>query len=320
MVEFTGDSIQSPSPIHYSIPNEKGYFPAGSISDPLVSIENATLYQMHPCHHRDEEKRNDYEPLASGTLTLQDPSAGTADEVALVGRCNDTLFYIMNEDATMKTSEYEFILLFPEFCTVMDLAGCSSNADILQVESLLAARTKFHDESQQSSTKETTLYPANLPDDMCSRALFRASTKVARLAVSAGEYGSSKIDAYGEKKKESIVQSKEVKVGKASVMIASGVRTVSEKTYNLTEKVSGKISDVLGGKVGRAVAKKESDTAIKRKARSLLLASSICFAEVGSGASESYEVMVKSAQSQATSFVAKKYGKEAAELARHTAG
>ena len=41
---------------------------------------------------------------------------------------------------------------------------------------------------------------------------------------------------------------------------------------------------------------------------------------MGRGALETYEVISKSDQSQATPFVAKKYGKEAAELGRHMAG
>jgi hypothetical protein len=57
-----------------------------------------------------------------------------------------------------------------------------------------------------------------------------------------------------------------------------------------------------------------------KKARSLLLASTLAYAEIGHGASEGYEMMVKSAQSQATAYVAKKYGQSAAELCRHTAG
>ena len=84
--------------------------------------------------------------------------------------------------------------------------------------------------------------------------------------------------------------------------------------------MSDKISNVIGGGVGRAVAIKEGDTAPKRKARQLLLASTIAMEEVAGGVSEGYELMVKTAKSQATSFVAKKYGEDAAELARHTAG
>ena len=95
---------------------------------------------------------------------------------------------------------------------------------------------------------------------------------------------------------------------------------MSKKTADVTSSVSDKLSDALGGKVGRAVESKKGDSAIKRKGRDVLLASAMAYSEVGNGAAEGYELMVRSAQEQATSYVDKKYGKEAAELARHTAG
>lgn len=313
-------SLQPP---HYRIPQESGYFPACSdeLNALVAKIDNAKLYRINPAPRHG--KLSD-EPLTAGTLTLHDPAAGTADEVALVCQCGDTIFYVMNDDAVTKTSDSGFILMLPKDCIVMDLAECL-DSDRLQVEALLAARTKFHDEaaideSQTSAIKKND-YPGSLPDDFVSKNMFRASVKVAQLTVSAAEIGASKIDAYGEKKKEKVTErEKDVKVGKTSIMLAKGTRNVSEKVYTVTERVSGKISDVLGGKVGRAAAIKEGDSGTKKKARSFLLASTISYAEIGQGASEGYELMVKSAQAQATSYVAKKYGKEAAELARHTAG
>jgi len=331
-------SPSSSSPAHYRIPDEPGYFPAGSDDAGAIGIEiekatlyprGPTLYRIHPPSTetkddgdngdksgKDDDKGDD--PLASGTLTLRDPDAGTADDVVLVGRCDETLFYVMGDDAVTKVSATEFLLMLPEDCILMDLTGCADE-EILKVEGLFAARTKFHDEtaSTADSTKE---YPDELPDDAVSKALFRASVKVAQLTVSMGEMGASKIEAYGEKKKESVTETKDVKVGKTSIAIAKGTRAAAEKTHEVAETISGKISDVLGGKVGRAAAMKEGEGSTKKKARSLLMASTIAYGEVGRGASEGYELMVQSAQQQATSFVAKKYGMEAAELVRHTAG
>lgn len=309
------------APAHYLIPDEKGYFPAGSdeTSALVAKVDKAKIYQIHP--RRSNGKKSD-EPLATGTLTLRDPDAGTADDVVLICQCGDTLLYIMNEDATTKTLEAEFIIMLPKDCLLIDLSECTET-DVLKVESLLAARTKFHDESseqQSQSTAAGTSYPENLPDNSASRLMFRASSKVSKLIVSAGELGASKIDEYGEKKKEGVTESRDVKVGKTSIKLAKGTRVASEKVFNITEKVSGKVSDILGGKVGRAAAIKEGDSATRKRARSLLLASTISYAEIGNGASEGYELMVKSAQAQATSFVAKKYGHSAAELCRHTAG
>ena len=259
----------------------------------------------------------DPKPLATGTLTLHDPSPGTADEVVLVCRCGDLLFYVMSTDPVTKTSNTEFMLMLPENGIVIDLSECSDKDLLLHMEGVLAARTKFHDETKQSATGD---YPENLPDDCASRFMFRTSAKVAQLTVRASKVGASKIDAYGEKKREAVTEGKDVKVGRTSITVAKTTRTVAEKTSKVATSVSEKVSDALGGKVGKAAAIKESDSATKRRARSLLLASTISYGEISYGAAEGYELMVKSAQAQATSFVAKKYGKEAAELARHTAG
>ncbi len=326
-------SVLIDAPSHYCIPNEQGYFPAGSADDAalLAEIENVTLLQTYP--------ETEDPLLATGTLALRDPDAGTADDVVLVGRCGDMLFYIMAEDATTKASEFEFVLMMPKNCIIIDMTKCADKSNILQVEGLLAARTKFHDESLArvcgtSSTKSATalvaadakpgessfVYPENLPNDSISRSMFWASRHASRLIVRAGELGASKIDSYGEKKTAQITESKDVDVGKNSVMLAKATRSVSEMTYSVTEKVSGKISDFLGGKLGRAVAIRDHDSARMKKARSLLLSSTLAYAEIGHGASEGYELMVRSAQSQATTYVAKKYGQSAAELCRHTAG
>ena len=306
-------------PSRYHIPSESGYFP--SASDDVESIavaENVTLYQLHP---RFGEKLD--APLASGTLILSDPDGGTAEEVAFVGQCDDIVFYVMADDATTKTSEKEFMLMLPSDCIVVDLSECADEKVVLHIEGLLAARTKFHDETaiEEEEEKEgKPKYPEELPRDPVSKAMFRTSAQVARMIVSMSQKGAEKIDDYGEKKKENITESKDVRVGRASIKIAKATRNVSEKTHSVTTKISDKISDVVGGKVGRTAAIKDGDTETKKKARRLLLASSIAYAEVASGASEGYEIMVKSAKAQAVSVVSLKYGEDAGELARHTAG
>ena len=312
-------------PSRITIPREAGYFPAGSDDiNALATVENVTLYQIHP---RYGDKLD--EPLASGTLTLRDPDGGTADDVALVGQCGDIVFYVMNDDATTKTSENEFMLMLPDDCIVVDFTDASSDDGkkmILHIEGLLAARTKFHDETAIVDEEEKATgkprYPEALPRDPISKSMFRTSAMMARMIVSASKKGAEKIDDYGEKKKDAIPEDKmkNVQVGRTSIKMAKATRSVSEKTHSVTVTITDKISDVVGGKVGRAAAIKDGDTASKKKARRLLLASSIAYAEVANGAAEGYEIMVKSAKGQTTSFVAKKYGEEAAELARHTAG
>ena len=73
---------QDGEPSRYEIPNEAGYFPAGSDDIGAVAeLENVTLYQIHPRYHG--EKKVD-KPLARGKLTVRDPDGGTADDVVLV--------------------------------------------------------------------------------------------------------------------------------------------------------------------------------------------------------------------------------------------
>ncbi|KAL3827252.1 hypothetical protein ACHAXA_004727 [Cyclostephanos tholiformis] len=306
-------------PLHYTIPNERGYFPAGSedAAALLAEIKNATLYQVHPRFGKTLD-----EPLASGTLAIRDPDAGTADDVVLVCQCGDAIFYVMSDDATKKTSECEFVLMLPEDCIVVDLAGCA-RTDALRVEALLAARTKFRDDSAELVVPTSSckiIYPENLPNDAVSRSMFWTSKQVSRILVSAGELGASKIESYGEKKTGGITDMKDVKIGESSIKLAQASRKVSEKTLAVAENVRGKISDFVGERIGKACAIKRGDSATKSKARALLLASTLSYGEMSNGASECYENVVKSAKAQATAFVAAKYGQSAAELCRHTAG
>lgn len=305
-------------PSRYEVPNEKGYFPAGSDDiGAIVEVENATLYQLHPrCGEKPDK------PLAAGTLTLRDPDGGTADDVAFVGECDGIAFYVMKDDTTTKISEKEFMLMLPRDYILLDLTECGNDETVSHIAKILAARTQFVVEIAEEGLNEsnTPKYPENLPGDPVSKAMFRTSSMVARLVVSVSKEGAGQMEKYGDKKRESITESKKVNVSQTSINAAKATRNISEKTHAITVKISDKISDAIGGKVGRAAAIKEGDTASRKKARRLLLASTISYAEVADGASEGYEIMVKSAQSQATSFVAKKYGDEAAELVRHTAG
>lgn len=330
----TSSTIATAEPLHYTIPNESGYFPAGS-QDPsalLISVDNVTLFQIIPNDGIGKEGvvnvENNDGPLGSGNLTLRDPDAGTADDVVLVGQCGDVLFYIMADDATKKASKFEFVLLLPKDCIIIDMTECGQE-NVLRVEALLAARTKFYDatlevgEPVQSSTSPGIIYPAELPNDNVSKSMFWAASQVSQMVIVAGKMGASKIDTYGEKMKGEIKDGEKtnnVQVGEAAIGAAKATRRGSEMVLNVTKSVTGAISDYLGGGIGKAAAIKDDDSALKKKARALLLASTISYGEISNGASECYELVVKSAKSQTTAFVAEKYGASAAEFVRHTTG
>lgn len=314
------------TPSHYKIPNENGYFPAAADVNNggfAVSCEPATLYQIHPRYYPRGSIQDFADgPLATGVLTLRDPDDGTADEVALVGTCADIIFYVAVDDVVTKTSDTEFVLLLPKDCIVIDLGGVENAETLRTVERTLAARIKFRDDTlvKKDASGKTVVYPEALPDDAASRAMYRTSSTIAKMIVGASKKGAGMIDDYGDKKRQSITETKEVKMSKGSTSLAKSARSASVVALSMVTKVSETISDAVGSKVGKAAAIKEGDTEKKKKARTLLLASSIAYGEIADGASEGYEVVVKSAQDQATSFVAKKYGEEAADVARHTAG
>ena len=318
-VHSPGDhsSASSLVPSHYAIPNERGYFPApssSSSSSELVAVSPCTLYQIHPRYGGEKLER----PVASGPLSLREPDAGTDASVVLIGICDGIAFYITSDDATARTSDTEMLLMLPRDCLVLDLAG-AGHTDVLRVEGLLAARTKFHD---QREGQKSTRYPEALPDDAVSRAMFRTSQAMARMLVSGSRMASKSIDKYGEKKKEAIKMEdrKEMKVGSTSIKASKVTRTVSKKTHTAAVLVSDKISDVMAKKLVEAVTVKKGDTESQRKARTLLLASTLAYGEISSGAAEGYETMVRAAKDQAVAFVATKYGKDAGQLARNTAG
>jgi hypothetical protein len=305
-------------PAHFEIPSENGFFPAAASSQAAVaSCCPATLYQMHPTY---KEKQLDH-PIATGTLVLSDPDDGTASQVALVGECDGITFYLLEDDATTKTSETEFMLLLPKDCILVDVSGAPPES-ILHLEAVLHARTKFHDETSATTTSEdeSDVYPELLPQDKISRGIYQTSKCMSRMIVSASGKVANGIHAYGERRKDAVTETKEKRVSQTSIKMAKATRRVSDTTLRVSIKVSDKISNVIGGSVGKAVAPKPTDSAGKKKARELLLASTIAMDEVSDGVSEGYELMVQAAKAQATGFVAKKYGEDAAELARHTAG
>ena len=84
----------------------------------------------------------------------------------------------------------------------MYLTGGSTADILLHVEILLAARTQYHVETQQQSSAKGTTILSNLPIyqmtcDMCSCPLFKSLNQCCTAVGNAGEYGASKIDAYG---------------------------------------------------------------------------------------------------------------------------
>mmetsp|Transcript_26747 Transcript_26747/g.54715 ORF Transcript_26747/g.54715 Transcript_26747/m.54715 type:complete len:358 (-) Transcript_26747:255-1328(-) len=295
------------------VPNEDGYFPTGTRDAPALFSCEAQLFQMLPKYEKE-----DGEPIASGTFMMRDPSVGTASEVALVCECDGTSFYVMSDDATQKVGATEFMLLLPEDCIGVHLADATPPELVLHFEGLLAARTKFHDESSSVDAKER--FPEHLPEDRVSRTMFNVAKWTSKQIVATGGIAAQKMEKYGQKKRDSITEVQEKNIKSSQIKLAKGARTVSEKTAGGVQMISDAIATKIGSSVGKHATPKEGDSKAKQQARALLVASTISYEEVSDGIGEGYNIMMKSAKEEAVSFVSSKYGKEAAELARHTAG
>lgn len=294
------------------IPDEDGYFPTGA-STALLLCE-ARLFQMHPKY---KIKRT--RPIASGFLTLRDPSDGTASEVVIVCECNGTSFYIKSDDATKKIGPTEYMLLLPDDCIGVDLADDTDPEVSLHFEALLAARTLFHDESLKEKNQKVE-YPDQLPHDKVSKTMWKVSVCASKFIVNTSDKAANKIEDYGQKKTASVTDMQERQVNKSHIKMAEKTRRVSEKTSEGVEMITGKLSDMIGGSVSKHTTVSEKDSKTKKNVKKFLLASAISYGEVSDGAGEGYSIMAKQAQREAVGFVAKKYGEEAADLARHTAG
>ena len=294
------------------IPDEEGYFPTGAASV-LLSCE-AQIFQMNL-----QFATKIVEPISSGTLTLSDPSPGTVSEVALVCECNGIIFYVTNDDATKKISTTEFMLLLPADCIGVHLAEHTPEASMLLFEALLAARTKFKDESEEIQRKEM-VYPEALPDDNISRAMYRMSKWTSNMVSKGSVNGAKQIENLGQKKRSTIANVHEKKVKESHIKLAKGARKTSEFTLKGVNIATDAIASTIASVVGKHAVSKEGDSDKKKRSRQILISSSIAYGEFSDSVGEAYSVMAKSAQKEAVSFVAEKYGKDASELVRHTAG
>lgn len=311
----------------FAIPDEKGYFPVASSSKDDLSIgPNVRIHQLvkKSCEYRRRStQHSEGTLLCTGTLTLSDPVDGTADAVMLVGKCEETCFYITNDDASVKVSPTEFVLLLPQDCLAIAFdPDHVSSQDILHFEGMLAARTKFHDDSEDVA--EALLRKSLLPDNQVSKAVHSAAVWMADQLVSASQVGSKCIAEYGESQRRvSEKATAPAKVSATARNSARMVRGVAKGTHKVMVAVTETVSNVVGGAVANIlIPEREKDGTEKRPSllRSSILTGILSISEVADGVDVGYETLVRSAKREATAYMAHKYGHEAAELTRHTAG
>merc|ERR1712038_2056706 len=295
----------------FTIPGEEGYFPTGTKDEYLVRCASTKIYQFVPIGGTIDTKSGKL--LAEGPLTLRDPSPGTPEEVVLIGECEGIIFYLKKDDATVKLSNDDFVLFLPDECIGVNLGSKEEEIVKLHVEGLLAYRTTFCEDLK----KEDEFADAS---DKQFQTMVLMSQWLAEQIVRGSEYSAKKIEKYGEHKRSQITETKEVKVSSTTMKAAKVTKKVAKGTNKVVNKVSDSISGVIGSAISNAVTPKSTDSKRKEKGRSLLLATTKSVVEVLDGISEGCSNLSASMKQESTAYVEAKYGKEAGELARHTAG
>ena len=295
----------------FTIPGEEGYFPTGRKDEYLVRCETTRIYQFVPIGGTIDTTSGNL--LAEGPLTLRDPSPGTPEEVVLIGECEGIIFYLKKDDATVKLSNDDFVLFLPDECIGINLGSKEKEEIKLHVEGLLAYRTTFSEDLK----KEDEFAGAS---DKHFQTMVLMSQWLAEQIVKGSEYGASKIEKFGKHKRSKIKETKEVKISSTTMKTAKVTKKVAKGTNKVVTKVSDSITGVMGSAISNAVTPKSTDSKTKEKGRALLLATTKSVCEVLDGIGEGCSKLSTSMKKEGTAYVEAKYGKEAGELARNTAG
>ena len=294
----------------YTIPGEEGYFPTGRKDEYLVRSSTSTrIYHFDPVGGSIDTASGKL--MAEGPLTLRDPSPGIPEEVVLIGECGEILFYLRKDDATVKLSNDDFIFFLPDDeCIGINLNSKENEKVKLHVEGLLAYRTMFSEDlkkEEEFADKKTST-------------MVLMSQWLADKIVKSSEYGAEKIEWYGKHKRSQITETKEKKISSSTMKTAKVTKKVAKNTNKVVTKVSDSISGVIGSAISNAVTPKVTDSKTKERGRSLLYATTTSVCEVLNGISEGTGILGTSMKQESTAYVEAKYGTEAGELARHTAG
>jgi len=304
----------------YTIPNESGYFPTAFLNHELVSTGTPVhLYQIHPKYARQQHTSSEeitFPMIAEGTLTLSDPAPGTPSTIALIGRCENTIFNVRTSDATVKVSSNAYNLLLPQDCIRVQLPDDTADDVLLRIEGLLASRTKFSDRSALSVGKARDL----VPKGRVSQSVYKMSVLLAGGIVSVSESGSRRIATYGETKRGSITETEEVAVSGAALGAASTVKKVAKVTNRVVGKIGSVLSKSIGGALATTISVSDKDGRTKRRGKRYLTASAIAFSEVADAVGEGYDRLSSATKDEATAFVAAKYGDDAGDFCRQTVG
>lgn len=362
------DPILSESPIDhvpvYTLQSEDGFFPTGYSEEILTSHNNAQLYQMNPktAHEHDQKQKNTKDEkiaelfsestiLAEGTFTLRDPARGTPSEVALIGECDGTLFYVKQNDAIIKMSSKTFAIIFPEDCITIHFLqendeerAKEEDSMLLYMEALFAARTKFINNFEQTPEIASDSNDDNGEDDdiknfldnKTSKHIYSFSKYVGKKINAAGVVGASYISNYGESKRNGVLVKKEASSAKSvnnsadsnsnlfvrpSTIYAAGALQKAGKFTNTAVKTVGNnVSNTIGKSMAGTFTAKENDSESTQRNKKVALSSALVLYSLADSTTAAYRLMAKAAKEETVEYMNVKYGKDASELARKTLG
>lgn len=298
----------------FTVPNEEGYFPTGFADKTLVSCDSVRLHQTHPRYARREQDNINFPLLAEGELSFSDPSPGTPSEVVLIGRCDDTIFYLTRYDATVRISRNVFTLLLPRDCLRVRLPDDVSEDVSTRTEALLTERTRFSDRFRVGEMS------GDVPEGRVAQSVYAFSTWMAEGIVSNSEKMSRGIETFVETKRGEIDQEQrqqdhEKGVGPNTRKAAAVMR----KTAEITNSAVGGATEALTKTVGESLGVAYRNVR-ERRLKAFVATTVAAFLEVHGALSEGYEIMLAATTNQTTGYVEDRYGREAGDLFRDTVG
>lgn len=356
---------ETPTPLHSLITNAKLYQIVATSQDKNEYRRKAKITQdmKHknggiPTGTDNNDNTNntdrDLPLLGEGTFTLYDPVDGTPEEVVFIANCGNIQFYLMKDDVTIKISSSEYVFMMPNDCLILSFNDDNENTKLTStqrnlpsIKALLAARTKFHDESETienakfrksliSSSSSSNHHSNDNKSDKVSKHVHSASIWISNKIVKAGNYGSRRIEAYGEQKRERLLLVEEessgsgskeiIHIPKISIKAAKVARSITKTTGKAVTKVSDKVSDMIGDQIAKHIMSSssssgsDSSSRMKRNGKRLLLSSSIAYAEISDGFDCAYDTILQTLRMESTEYIEQKYGHDLSELSRHTAG
>jgi hypothetical protein len=266
------------------------------------------------------------------------PVTSPPGEVRMIGECDGVIFYLSDEDAISQPEVTLMICVPIAACTKNNLhqAGKIVVEDRIELIHRDICTLNDHSKHAKFTTGKLEENIENLiPDDALNQAIYQSSIWIAKQIVLFSEAGAKQVEYHGEQWRctiirpvDGILQTEEQKyecdsslnVHPEVVQQASYIRSFSKTVRNFVEQVSESVSNFLGILIGCCIAEKPTDGETTRYCRHLLRTTVLSCGEISEGVEEGFDIFARAAKREVTSCVAIHYGRDAADVTRHTLG